>query len=72
MENPMVKCSVENCEYWESGNNCVAETIMIEINAHADKPLSQGHGHEQYDTKHQDTASGVVDTCCHTFTERSH
>jgi hypothetical protein len=72
MENPMVKCSVANCEYWEQGNNCVAETIMIEINAHANKSLPEGSGPEQYDTEHQDAASGVIDTCCHTFVERSH
>ncbi len=72
MENPMVKCSVENCEYWAEGNNCVAETIMIEINSHAEKKEPQGTGHEKYDTKHQDSASGVTDTCCHTFKERTH
>lgn len=43
---------------------------MIEINAHANKDLPESKGGEQYDTKHQDTASGVVDTCCHTFEER--
>ncbi|MBW7456359.1 DUF1540 domain-containing protein [Paenibacillus sepulcri] len=72
MEHPMVKCSVANCQHWESGNNCVAETIMIEINTHANSPLPQGSGSGKYDTKHQDSAGGVTDTCCHTFQERTH
>ena len=59
-------------EYWEAGNQCVADSIMIEINAHANKELPEGSGHQQYDTKHQDDAHGVADTCCHTFKERSH
>ena len=72
MDNPMVKCSVANCQYWEQGNNCVAETIMIEITEHADKPLPQHADGQQYDTKHRDSADGIADTCCHTFKERPH
>ncbi|WP_407944617.1 DUF1540 domain-containing protein [Paenibacillus swuensis] len=72
MENPKVKCSVDNCSYWEEGNNCVAETIMIEINAHAHAELPEGTRDEQYDSHHTDHAAGVKDTCCHTFKERVH
>ncbi|AEI46172.1 DUF1540 domain-containing protein [Paenibacillus mucilaginosus] len=71
MENPMVKCSISNCEYWESGNNCSAEVIMIEVNAHADKPGTQSKDGLEYDSRHQDQASGVIDTCCQTFEERT-
>jgi len=70
MAQPMVKCSVDNCEYWAEGNNCVADTIMIEINAHAHKDLPESSGGQKYDTGHQDHASDVADTCCHTFEER--
>ncbi|WP_159881900.1 DUF1540 domain-containing protein [Paenibacillus puerhi] len=72
MENPMVKCSIANCEYWEQGNNCNAEVIMIEVNAHANKPEPQAEHGQSYDTRHRDSASNVTDTCCHTFSERAH
>ncbi|UUZ82268.1 DUF1540 domain-containing protein [Paenibacillus sp. P26] len=72
MENPTVKCSVANCAYWEEGNNCSAEVIMIEVDAHADKPQPQHKGGEGYDSRHHDTASGITDTCCQTFAERKH
>ncbi|SDD18324.1 protein of unknown function [Paenibacillus sp. UNCCL117] len=72
MENPMVKCSIANCEYWEQGNNCSAEVIMIEVNAHADKSEPQTRHGQAYDSEHRDEAEGVADTCCHTFTERTH
>ncbi|PZE20155.1 DUF1540 domain-containing protein [Paenibacillus xerothermodurans] len=70
MENPMVKCSIANCEYWEPGNNCHAEVIMIEVNAHAGKSQPEHKGGEGYDSRHKDTAAGVTDTCCQTFEER--
>ncbi|MDF2958272.1 MAG: hypothetical protein K0S39_7 [Paenibacillus sp.] len=70
MENPMVKCSIANCEYWEQGNNCSAEVIMIEVNAHAGRPQPQHKGGEGYDSHHRDNAAGVIDTCCQTFEER--
>ncbi|RNB74693.1 DUF1540 domain-containing protein, partial [Brevibacillus fluminis] len=32
---PVVKCSVANCTYWGEGNNCNADSIMVEVDAHA-------------------------------------
>lgn len=62
---PEVKCSVANCEYWAQGNNCNANTIMIEVDKHSKIG---------YDTEfatdfenHQDIAKSVRNTCCHTF-----
>lgn len=72
MENPLVKCSIANCEYWEQGNNCSAEVIMIEVNKHADRPQPQTKDGAAYDSRHQDSASGITDTCCQTFAERKH
>jgi len=62
MENPMVKCNVSNCEHWEQGNVCVAESIVIEITAHA---------HQHIGT-HEDSASDSAETCCQTFEEKAH
>ncbi|MVP02603.1 DUF1540 domain-containing protein [Paenibacillus lutrae] len=72
MENPMVKCSIANCEYWEQGNNCNAEVIMIEVNAHSNKPQPEKLDGLPYDSEHQDSAGGITDTCCQTFEERTH
>ncbi|WP_217563386.1 DUF1540 domain-containing protein, partial [Paenibacillus sp. GbtcB18] len=70
MENQMVKCSIANCEYWEQVNNCSAEVIMIEVNAHSNKPQPQEREGLPYVPGHQDSAGGITDTCCQTFEER--
>ncbi|MFC5651423.1 DUF1540 domain-containing protein [Paenibacillus solisilvae] len=62
MEHPMVKCSVANCQHWEDGNVCVADSIMIEITAHAHQKVGN----------HRDEASDSSETCCQTFEERPH
>ncbi|WP_281888177.1 DUF1540 domain-containing protein [Paenibacillus sp. YYML68] len=62
---PEVKCSVSNCTFWGEGNNCQANSIMIEVDKHANM---------QYDTEfakdfddHKDQAAKSAQTCCHTF-----
>lgn len=67
MEKPIVKCTVSNCKFWENGNNCVADAILIEIDAHANKEYNMEMGHLIGDAKHQDEAPSSAATCCHTF-----
>lgn len=67
---PQVKCSVADCEYWESGNNCVADMIMIDIDKHADLDYNAEFAKESGDTDHQDNATSASNTCCHTFEQR--
>jgi hypothetical protein len=55
---PKVKCNVSNCTYWGQGNNCMADAILVEIDAHSN---SVGM------SNHQDTAGQSAETCCHTF-----
>jgi len=64
---PEVKCSVANCSYWGEGNNCLADTIMIEVNKHANAKFEAEFAGEQFDTEHQDRAVNSEGTCCHTF-----
>ncbi|NGQ97291.1 DUF1540 domain-containing protein [Brevibacillus sp. SYP-B805] len=65
---PIVKCSVSNCEYWAEGNDCVADTIMVEIDKHAKANFRTEFADEfAYDSEHQDTAATSSNTCCHTF-----
>ncbi|SMO49818.1 DUF1540 domain-containing protein [Melghirimyces algeriensis] len=64
---PEVKCSVSNCTYWETGNNCGADAIMVDIDEHAEREYDETIGGEPVDTVHQDTADHSAETCCHTF-----
>ncbi|MFB5188978.1 DUF1540 domain-containing protein [Alicyclobacillus fastidiosus] len=64
-----VKCSVANCEYWAKGNNCVASSILVSVDKHANMDTSVEFG--MLDGKHKDTASDSADTCCHTFKAKS-
>jgi hypothetical protein len=67
MTMPEVKFAVANCEYWTQGNNCNAGTIMIEVDQHAKANYNEEFAGESFDTDHQDAASKVANTCCHTF-----
>lgn len=67
---PDVKCSVANCEYWAQGNNCNANTIMIDVDQHAKADYKAEFAGEAFGQGHKDTAAGVANTCCHTFTAK--
>ncbi|MDQ0189102.1 DUF1540 domain-containing protein [Alicyclobacillus cycloheptanicus] len=64
-----VKCSVSNCEYWARGNECVAGSILVSVDKHANANLKEEFG--MLGGEHQDTAAGSAETCCHTFKEKS-
>lgn len=68
---PKVYCSVANCYYWDEGNLCGADAIMVEVDAHADHDFNEEVGGEMINTTHQDQAEHSRDTCCHTFKPRS-
>jgi hypothetical protein len=70
IEVPEVKCSVANCNYWSQGNNCVADVIMIEVDKHAGAQFNAEFAGESFDSNHQDQASKVRETCCHTFEQK--
>ncbi|WP_282941492.1 DUF1540 domain-containing protein [Paenibacillus sp. RC67] len=62
---PDVKCSVSNCNFWAEGNQCAAKSIMIDIDQHAQASFDSEFANDFED--HQDQASSVRNTCCHTF-----
>ncbi len=69
---PDVKCSVSNCTYWGEGNNCNADLIMVEVDAHSKKNFStEFAGEYGYDSEHKDVAKSSAQTCCHTFKAKS-
>jgi hypothetical protein len=67
MNMPEVKCSVSNCNYWNAGNNCGADAIMIDVDQHADAKYDTEIAGEMVDTKHKDSSVTSAGTCCHTF-----
>ncbi|WP_088102484.1 DUF1540 domain-containing protein [Halalkalibacter urbisdiaboli] len=71
MAKPIVKCNVANCTYWGEGNQCQAESILVEIDAHSNMDFSMEAGEEPYEkAEHEDKAERRSQTCCHTFRER--
>ncbi|MGO0062258.1 DUF1540 domain-containing protein [Brevibacillus fluminis] len=64
---PVVKCSVANCTYWGEGNNCNADSIMVEVDAHANANYKTEFASESGNTNHQDAAKNSAQTCCQTF-----
>lgn len=64
---PKVKCSVSDCEYWKTENNCGADLIMIDVDVHANKKYNAEFAGESFDTAHRDNAAKASNTCCHTF-----
>jgi len=68
MANPVVKCNVANCTFWGEGNKCQADSILVEIDAHANHDYNMEAGEEFYEkAEHKDKAKEIKETCCHTF-----
>ncbi|MGE5701380.1 MAG: DUF1540 domain-containing protein [Clostridia bacterium] len=66
-----VKCSVANCTYWGEGNNCHADSIMVEVDSHANANYKTEFASESGQNNHQDTAKSSAQTCCQTFKLKS-
>ncbi|WP_025026616.1 DUF1540 domain-containing protein [Caldalkalibacillus mannanilyticus] len=67
MPKPSVNCSVANCTFWAEGNKCSADSILIEVDAHANQDYQIEAGTMIGEDRHEDSASSVAATCCHTF-----
>jgi hypothetical protein len=67
--NQHIHCSVNNCHYWEQGNKCHANEIMVTADAiGASMP-------DQLDATQASTVSGTpvdhcMETCCKTFVQK--
>ncbi len=66
MPNIDVKCSVSNCFFYKSGNNCGAPAIMVEIDQHS-FPKEEFADELGIQNQHIDTAGTSRNTCCRTF-----
>lgn len=64
-----VRCTVSNCKYWGSGNNCQADQILVMAPA---SPLQQAEKHGmRAETLNQTPVRVAEDTLCYTFEQRS-
>ncbi|HHY97784.1 MAG TPA: DUF1540 domain-containing protein [Firmicutes bacterium] len=59
---PDVRCSVDTCEYWGSGDVCNAEAIHVQHNS----PVGTG-GRMEIGEIGEIKASTSEETCCRTF-----
>lgn len=65
-----IHCIIDNCHYWDQGNNCVASEILVASdswaaqtpdNVDATAATNIGHIH----------AGSCMETCCKTFVEKN-
>ncbi|ASS76373.1 DUF1540 domain-containing protein [Tumebacillus algifaecis] len=66
---PEVRCSVSNCDYWATGGGCNANSILVDIDAHANRDFSSEIG-EIGEGVHKDIAHHKSATMCHTFKQK--
>ena len=59
---PDVNCTVNNCKYWEDGNVCSANRIVIQSDADGGFPPNA-----KLDQLSPTPASNNDETCCQTF-----
>lgn len=62
-----VKCSVSNCSFWNQGNNCTANAIMVDIDQNAHVNYQEEFGDIGVSTDRKERAKDSSGTCCHTF-----
>ncbi|MBO8141590.1 MAG: DUF1540 domain-containing protein [Firmicutes bacterium] len=61
---PEVRCTVNNCVYWDYGNRCGAEAILVI----SDSAVAQaGQADEEIGEIGHTPATASEETCCYTF-----
>ncbi|QKG84908.1 DUF1540 domain-containing protein [Kroppenstedtia pulmonis] len=65
---PVVKCSVANCFFWDEGNECNADAIMVDVDRNTNRKYDEEIGGEFVSSDQQEYSARIsADTCCHTF-----
>ena len=65
-----IHCSIDNCNYWDQGNYCKADEIMVTLDSYASRapdPLDA----PQHAAFPQMNAKSCMETCCKTFVDKS-
>lgn len=64
--NQHIHCSIDNCQYYDEGNICVAsEIFVVSDRTGAEKPDS--YDHKMASSAPREQAQSCMDTCCKTF-----
>jgi hypothetical protein len=64
---PSVKCSVSDCTYWATGNECRAKVIMIKTNERANDAFYAEFASEDFVEDRKQMTAISEQTCCQTF-----
>ena len=65
-----IYCSIDNCHYWDQGNYCKADEIMITADEYASKAPDSMDAPKHHDFP-QLHASTCMETCCKTFVDKA-
>jgi hypothetical protein len=68
---PSVSCSVSECTYWKSGNDCGAQEIMIKVNERASDTFYAEFASEDFVEDRKQMTAISEQTCCHTFKRKT-
>ncbi len=67
--NQEIYCSVNSCHYWDSGNHCKANKIMVTSDSMGDS-MPDSFDAPQASTAAQTPVDSCMETCCKTFVRK--
>jgi hypothetical protein len=67
--NQHIHCSVNNCHYWEQGNKCQANEIVVTSDSFGTS-MPDRIDATQASTINATPAGSCMETCCKTFVEQ--
>lgn len=64
-----IYCSISNCHYWDKGNKCAANQIMVTADdlGELEPDSMDALEHAEFD---QTPVESCMETCCKTFAEK--
>ncbi|MDS1029216.1 DUF1540 domain-containing protein [Bacillota bacterium LX-D] len=65
-----IHCSISNCHYWEEGNKCQAQEILVTSDLVADAMPSNYDAHQAGLQMDSTPVDDITKTCCKTFVEK--
>lgn len=67
--NQHIHCLIENCHYWENGNKCQANEIIVTSDQFGQQNPDRIDAPSASNLQPQ-TANDCMSTCCKTFVEK--
>ncbi|MEW6081820.1 MAG: DUF1540 domain-containing protein [Bacillota bacterium] len=69
MKSIPVRCTVNSCHYWKSGNECHASGVLVTSDSFADRQPDSVDAHVANTLGPTPTGS-CMETCCKTFVNK--